>query len=35
MAGPLSTREFDISAPRSLEVSDEALDVPSFLKHDD
>jgi cell division protein FtsZ len=33
--GRLETREFDIAAPRSLEVGDDALDVPSFLKSDD
>ena len=32
---PTSTLEFEIPSPRSLEVSDDALDVPSFLKLDD
>ena len=32
--GRLGSREFDISSPRSLEVSDDEIDLPSFLKND-
>ena len=30
-----STREFEIPAPTAFDVDDDAIDVPSFLKHDD
>ena len=30
-----STREFEIPAPVTFDVDDDAIDVPSFLKHDD
>ena len=30
-----STREFEIPAPLTFDVDDDAIDVPSFLKHDD
>ena len=30
-----STREFEIPAPTPFEVDDDAIDVPSFPKHDD
>ncbi len=33
--GALSTREFDISRPATLEVGDGDIDVPDFLKSDD